>query len=94
MSAYQIVKKEVPTFYFIGVTTGKSSIMKVFPLWMDVLGRPEVIMEGIDHRIHDAAGGVSGQRGPNKKRSIIAGGLGHHPQNGSVCSCHRYVRLL
>ncbi len=35
---YSIITKSVPTFYFIGVTTGKSSIMKVFPLWSDILG--------------------------------------------------------
>src|SRR5512140_1317426 len=52
---YQIITKKVPTFYFIGVTTGKSSIMKVFPLWMKVLGREEVVMEGIDCKIHDEA---------------------------------------
>jgi shikimate 5-dehydrogenase len=45
----------VPTFYFIGVTTSKSSIMKVFPLWMEVLGRGEVVIEGVDCRIHDEA---------------------------------------
>lgn len=39
--------------FFIGVTTGKSSINKVFPLWMDVLGRPEVVLRGIDHPMHD-----------------------------------------
>ena len=50
---YRIIKKETPTFYFIGVTTGSSSINKVFPLWMDVFGRPEVVLEGIDHKIHD-----------------------------------------
>ena len=50
---YQVVTKQVPTFYFIGVTTGKSSIMKVFPLWMKVLGREEVVMEGVDCKIHD-----------------------------------------
>ena len=50
---YQVVTKPVPTFYFIGVTTGKSSIMKVFPLWMKVLGREEVVMEGVDCKIHD-----------------------------------------
>jgi shikimate dehydrogenase len=50
---YLVVKKTTPTFYFIGVTTGKSSIMKVFPLWMKVLGREDVIMEGIDCKIHD-----------------------------------------
>jgi shikimate 5-dehydrogenase len=47
------VKKSVPTFYFIGVTTTKSSIMKVFPLWMKILGREEVVMEGVDCKIHD-----------------------------------------
>ncbi|MCJ7694365.1 MAG: hypothetical protein MUO40_02970, partial [Anaerolineaceae bacterium] len=50
---FEIITKEVPTFYFIGVTTSKSSIMKVFPLWMEVLGRQDVIMEGWDCKIHD-----------------------------------------
>ncbi len=49
---YQITKKTVPTFYFIGVTTAKSSINKVFPLWMKVLGRQDVVIEGIDCPIH------------------------------------------
>ena len=52
---YDIVTKTVPTFYFIGVTTGKSSINKVFPLWMEVMGKPGVVLEGIDHAIHDDA---------------------------------------
>ncbi|KAF0111947.1 MAG: hypothetical protein FD147_461 [Chloroflexi bacterium] len=50
---YPVVKKSIPTFYFIGVTTGKSSIMKVFPLWMKVLGLEDVVMEGVDCKIHD-----------------------------------------
>jgi shikimate dehydrogenase len=50
---WPIVTKKVPTFYFIGVTTSKSSIMKVFPLWMKVLGREDVVIEGIDCKIHD-----------------------------------------
>ena len=50
---YPVVNKPVPTFYFIGVTTTKSSIMKVFPVWMKILGRQEVIMEGVDCKIHD-----------------------------------------
>lgn len=53
LNTYPITTKSVPTFYFIGVTTGKSSIMKVFPLWMKVLGREEVVMEGVDCKIHD-----------------------------------------
>jgi len=60
---YQVITKEVPTFYFIGVTTGKSSINKVFPLWMDVMGRSDVVLEGIDHLIHDQ---------PENYRSSIA----------------------
>lgn len=28
----------VPTIYFVGVTTGKSSIMKIFPRWSAILG--------------------------------------------------------
>jgi len=50
---FEIKTKTVPTFYFIGVTTGKSSIMKVFPLWMKVLGHPEIVIEGLDLKIHD-----------------------------------------
>lgn len=50
---FTIQKKTQPTFYFIGVTTTKSSIMKVFPLWMNEVGRPEVVIEGIDLKIHD-----------------------------------------
>ena len=52
-SQYPIVTKTVPTFYFVGVTTGKSSIMKVFPRWMQALGRSDVVIEGIDHVPHD-----------------------------------------
>ncbi len=39
---------KVPTFYFIGVTTGQSSIMTLFPHWVKALGCPEVEIKGID----------------------------------------------
>jgi shikimate 5-dehydrogenase len=48
-----IIFKKTPTFYFIGVTTAKSSIMKVFPLWAKELGHPDVVIEGVDLLIHD-----------------------------------------
>ena len=51
--AYGVVGKTVPTFYFVGVTTSRSSIMEVFPRWAEALGRPELVMEGIDHKLHD-----------------------------------------
>lgn len=44
-----------PTFYFIGVTTGKSSIMKVFPLWAKDLGLGDVEIKGIDLPPHAPA---------------------------------------
>ncbi|MFB9164169.1 shikimate dehydrogenase family protein [Arthrobacter psychrochitiniphilus] len=40
------------TFYFIGVTTGRSSIRTVFPLWAEELGLGDVEMVGIDMEIH------------------------------------------
>jgi shikimate 5-dehydrogenase len=48
---YQPAQK--PTFYFIGVTTGKSSIMRVFPAWAKHLGLGDVEIKGIDLKIHD-----------------------------------------
>jgi len=53
VSPYPIEKKNVPTFYFVGVTSKKSSINKVFPLWMKVLNREDVMLEGIDHPMND-----------------------------------------
>jgi shikimate 5-dehydrogenase len=41
-----------PTFYFIGVTTGQSAIMSVFPKWADYLGL-EADFCGIDMKVHD-----------------------------------------
>lgn len=43
-----------PTFYFIGVTTGSSSIMRVFPRWAEALGIPSAI-KGIDLPLHAPA---------------------------------------
>jgi shikimate 5-dehydrogenase len=37
-----------PTFYFVGVTTGRSSIRAVFPHWAHHLGIEEVELVGID----------------------------------------------
>jgi len=39
--------------YFIGVTTAKSSIIRVFPLWVRELGCLEVVLEGVDLKLHD-----------------------------------------
>jgi shikimate 5-dehydrogenase len=60
---YRISKKTVPTMYFIGVNTVDSSIMKVFPLWMQELSRPDVVLEGRDFKLHDD---------PEKYRAAVA----------------------
>ena len=44
-----------PTFYFIGVSTAQSSIMKVFPAWAAHLGLGDVEMKGIDFPLHAPA---------------------------------------
>ncbi|MCD8140433.1 MAG: hypothetical protein LUE17_11760 [Planctomycetaceae bacterium] len=44
-----------PTMYFIGVSTGKSSIMTVFPRWAKALGLGDVEMKGIDLPLHAPA---------------------------------------
>jgi shikimate dehydrogenase len=36
------------TFLFIGVTTAQSSSMRTFPRWMEILGHPQVQIEGVD----------------------------------------------
>ena len=51
MNHYQAARR--PTFYFIGVTTGQSSIMKVFPKWASIMGLDAEI-KGIDFAPHSS----------------------------------------
>ena len=41
-----------PTLYFIGVTTGASSIMRVFPAWAEFLGLKDAAIVGMDFPLH------------------------------------------
>jgi shikimate 5-dehydrogenase len=52
-----------PTFWFIGVTTAQSSIMRVFPEWARHLGLGDVAMRGIDLVPHDR---------PERYREVVA----------------------
>lgn len=47
----QIETPHVPTFYFIGVSTKQSSIMRVFPRWSEILGLGAAL-EGVDAPLH------------------------------------------
>src|SRR5262245_7789263 len=44
-----------PTIYFVGVTTGQSSILKVFPRWAEMLGLGKCRIVGIDLPLHAPA---------------------------------------
>ena len=50
-----LVAAAKPTLYFFGVTTSKSSIMKVFPAWADRLGLANALIKGIDFPLHAPA---------------------------------------
>lgn len=52
-NGFIIETKPEKSFYFIGVTTKKSSIMTIFPLWMKELGFSEVKIYPYDLKIHD-----------------------------------------
>ena len=53
MTVEDLIQADRPTFYFVGVTTGKSSIMTVFPKWAEYLGLGKVPIKGIDCKWHD-----------------------------------------
>jgi shikimate dehydrogenase len=50
-----IVQRTRPTMYFIGVTTGGSSINSVFPIWADILDLQGAQLVGVDLPIHAPA---------------------------------------
>jgi shikimate 5-dehydrogenase len=43
-----LVPAERPTLYFLGVSTGSSSIQRVFPSWAAELGLGDAVLRGID----------------------------------------------
>lgn len=55
MTARTLRPATAPTLYFIGVTTGSSSIQNVFPVWADLLGLTDARLEGIDLPLHAPA---------------------------------------
>ncbi len=52
-SSIHLVPAEKPTMYFVGVTTTKSMIMKVFPAWARYLELGDCRIKGIDMKLHD-----------------------------------------
>ncbi len=80
VDAQAATPRAVPTFYFIGVTTRSSSIMRVFPAWMRYLGRPDVVIEGVNLAIHDR---------PERYRHIVKQ-IKHDPLSlGALVTTHK-----
>jgi shikimate dehydrogenase len=52
VDGYDIVRRDRPTMYFVGVTTGSSSIMRLFPVWAGILGLGEAQLIGVDCPLH------------------------------------------
>jgi shikimate 5-dehydrogenase len=48
----RLVPASKPTIYFIGVSTGSSSILRIFPAWAKELGLGEAQIVGIDLPLH------------------------------------------
>jgi shikimate 5-dehydrogenase len=70
---------QTPTLYFIGVTTGKSSIMRIFPKWMEALGQGAEI-KGIDLPLH----------APEDEYRKVAEFLKHDPLSmGALVTTHK-----
>ena len=67
------------TMYFIGVTTGSSSIMKVFPKWAKYLGIKANI-EGFDFIQHDA---------PERYREVVAFIKSDPMSKGALVTTHK-----
>ena len=67
------------TMYFIGVTTGKSSIMKVFPAWAEEL-KLDAVIKGFDFPPNDQ---------PEHYREVVSF-IKHDPLSlGSLVTTHK-----
>ena len=53
LSSMHFSPARMPTMYFVGVTTGKSMIMRVFPAWAKYLELGDCRIKGIDLKLHD-----------------------------------------
>ena len=71
---------EKPTFWFIGVTTAQSSIMRVFPEWARHLGLGDVAMRGIDLVPHDR---------PERYREVVAFLKSDPLSRGALVTTHK-----
>lgn len=80
MSRATYARANRPTMYFIGMTTGKSSIMKVFPAWAEYLGLDDCALRGVDLKWHDE---------PESYRRIVAHIKADELSLGALVTTHK-----
>jgi len=64
-----------PTMIFIGVTTGHSSINRIFPRWAEALGLGDCRLRGLDFRLHDEPARYRAAMEVIKRDPLIRGAL-------------------
>ena len=69
-----------PSRFFIGVTTGKSSINRIFPRWAEYLGFGDCELRGMDFRLHDE---------PARYREAVAFIKGDPLTRGALVTTHK-----
>ncbi len=80
MNVEELTPAQKPSFYFVGVTTGKSSIMRVFPRWAEYLQLGDVEIRGIDCKWHDH---------PDVYRRVVAFLKGDRLSLGALVTTHK-----
>ena len=79
-----VLTRDRPTMYFIGVTTGQSSITRLFPEWVKLLGLGDAELVGVDLPLH---------ADPDRYRQAVAQ-IKHDPLSlGALVTTHK-VDLL
>jgi shikimate 5-dehydrogenase len=79
VTAPALAPATAPTLYFIGVTTGQSSILKVFPSWSDALGLGARIV-GVDLPLH----------APDEDYRAVVSFIGQDPlSRGALVTTHK-----
>jgi shikimate dehydrogenase len=84
LAAQAVVRRDTPTMYFIGVTTGQSSIMRLFPRWAEALrlrlAGAGAQLIGVDLPLHAA---------PERYRQAVAQ-VKHDPLSlGALVTTHK-----
>ena len=75
-----IVTRDAPTLYFIGVSTRQSSIMRAFPKWVEILGLARAQIAGVDIPLRAA---------PERYRQAVAQ-IKHDPLSlGALVTAHK-----